>query len=75
MGDPQIGQAGLVGLVQVRDELTARLLRRDGHTIYTLDADATLVVGEKRDAQWNYTGVRGYMPTLGFLWEDARVPG
>ena len=68
-GDPQTGQAGLVGLGQVRDELTARLLRRDGHTTYTLDADATLVGGEKRDAQWSYTGVRGYMPMLGFLWE------
>ena len=44
-GDPQTGQAGLVGLGQVRDELTARLLRRDGHTTYTLDADATLVGG------------------------------
>lgn len=69
MGDPQTGQAGLVGLGQVRDALTARLLRRDGHETYTLDADATLVVGEKRDAQWSYQGVRGYMPMLGFLWE------
>lgn len=69
MGDPQTGQAGLVGLGQVRDELTARLLRRDGHTTYTVDADATLVVGEKRDAQWSYKGVRGYRPMLGFLFE------
>jgi len=69
MGDPQTGHAGLVGLGQVRDALTAQLLRRDGHETYTLDADATLVVGEKRDAQWSYKGVRGYMPMLGFLWE------
>ena len=69
MGDPQTGHAGLVGLGQVRDALTARLLRRDGHTTYTLEADATLIEGEKRDAQWSYTGVRGYMPMLGFLWE------
>ena len=53
----------------MRDALTARILRRDGHTTYTLDADATLVVGEKRDAQWSYKGIRGYMPMLGFLWE------
>ena len=65
----QTGQAGLVGLGQVRDALNARLLRRDGHETYTLDADATLVVGEKRDAHWSYTGVRGYMPMLGFLFE------
>ena len=69
MGDPQTGQAGLVGLGQVRDALTARLLRRDGHETYTLDADATLVVGEKRAAHWSYKGVRGYMPLLGFLFE------
>ena len=69
MGDSQTGHAGLVGLGQVRDALTARLLRRDGHETYTLDADATLVGGEKREAQWSYKGVRGYMPMLGFLWE------
>ena len=69
MGDPQTGQAGLIGLGQVRDALNARLLRRDGHTTYTLDADATLVAGEKRDAHWSYQGVRGYMPMLGFVFE------
>ncbi len=69
MGDPQTGQAGLVGLGQVRDVLTDRLLRRDGHEIYTLDVDATLVEGEKRDAHWSYQGVKGYMPLLEFLFE------
>ena len=69
MGDPQTKQAGLVGLGQVRDVLTARILRRDGHETYTLDVDATLVEGEKRDAHWSYQGVKGYMPLLGFLFE------
>ena len=69
MGDPQTEHAGLVGLGQVRDALNARLLRRDGQTTYTLDADATLVVGEKRDAHWSYLGERGYMPMLGFVFE------
>jgi hypothetical protein len=69
MGDPQKGQAGLVGLGQVRDVLTARLLRHDRHETYTLDVDATLIEAEKRDAQWSYQGVRGYMPMLGFLFE------
>ena len=69
MGDPQTGQAGLVGLGQVRDALTARLLRRDGVTEYTLDVDATLIEAEKRDAQWSYQSVKGYMPLLGFLFE------
>ena len=69
MGDPQTGRAGLVGLGQVRDVLNARLLRRDGHETYTLDADATLVEAEKREAAWSYQGVKGYMPMLGFLFE------
>lgn len=69
MGDPETAQAGLVGLGQVRDVLTARLLRRDGVTDYTLDVDATLIEAEKRDAQWSYKGIKGYMPLLGFLFE------
>ena len=69
MGDPQTGPAGLVGLGQVRDSLNARLLRRDGHETDTLDVDATLIEGEKRDAHWSYQGVRGYRPLLGCLFE------
>lgn len=57
----------MVGLGQGRDELTARLVRRDGHTPDTVDAEAPLVVGEKRDAPGRDTGVRGSMPLLGFL--------
>src|SRR3989304_1365702 len=60
-------QAG--GLGRVRDALTTRLLRRDGVETYPLDVDATLVEAEKRDAQWSYQGVKGYMPLLGFLFE------
>ncbi|MGB4067337.1 MAG: IS1380 family transposase [Nitrospira sp.] len=69
MGDPQTEYAGLVGLGQVRDTVNARLLRRDGRETYTLDVDATLIAGEKRDAHVSYLGVRGYMPLLGFLFE------
>lgn len=69
MGDPQKGQAGLVGLGQVRDGLNARLLRRDGHETSTLDVDATRIAGEKRDAHWSYQGGRGSRPLLGFLFE------
>lgn len=69
MGDPARGQAGLVGLGHVRDALTVRILRRDGVTAYTLEMDATLLEAEKREAQWSYQGVKGYMPLLGFLAE------
>ncbi len=46
MGDPTTGQAGLEGLGQVRDALTARLLRRDGVTASTSRVYATLVEAE-----------------------------
>jgi len=68
MGDPQTGQAGLVGLGRVRDELHARLWRRDGHTASTLDADATLVGGEQRDVQWSdHRGTRGHADAGGWV--------
>ena len=69
MGDPQMGQAGLHGLGQVRDLLNQRILRREGITEYTLDVDATQIEAEKQEAQWTYQGVKGYMPMLGFLLE------
>lgn len=71
MGDPAKGQEGLWGLGRVRDEINRRLLRRDGIMEYTLDADATFVAGEKRDAHWSYLKEKGYMPMLGFLFEPG----
>ncbi len=69
MGDPQTDPAGLHGLGQIRDLLNQRILRRDGITEYTLDADAMQIEGEKQEATWTYQGVKGYMPLLGFLFE------
>lgn len=69
MGDPEKGQAGLMGLSPVRDVLNQRILRRDGRVEYTLDADAMQVEAEKQEAQFTYQGVKGYMPMLGFLFE------
>jgi len=69
MGDPQTDQAGLHGLGQLRDLLNQRLLRHDGITEYTLDADAMQIEAEKQEAHRTYHGVKGYMPVLGFLFE------
>lgn len=69
MADPEKGQAGLIGLGQVRDVLNQRILRHDGIVAYTLDADAMQVEAEKQEAQFTYQGVKGYMPMLGFLFE------
>jgi hypothetical protein len=69
MGDPKGGQIGLTGSGRVRDKLNERILKRDGVSTYTLDADATEIVGEKAEAQFTYKGNKGYMPMLGFLYE------
>lgn len=70
MGDPKTGQLGLEGLGKVRDKISERVLRRDGIEEYTLDADATEITGEKADALFTYNGNKGYMPMLGFLYEN-----
>jgi hypothetical protein len=69
MGDPQSGQRGLNGLDGVRDKINGRILKRDGIKEYTLDADATEIIGEKAEALFTYNGNKGYMPMLGFLYE------
>ena len=73
MGDPKAGQIGIKGLDQVRDKINERILKRDGIKEYTLDADATEIVGEKADALFTYNGNKGYMPMVGFLYETARL--
>jgi hypothetical protein len=69
MGDPKTGQLGFERLDGVRDKLNERILKRDGIKEYTLDADATEIIGEKADALFTYNGNKGYMPMLGFLYE------
>jgi len=70
MGDPKAGQLGWEGLDRVRDKINERVLKRDGIQEYTLDADATEIVGEKADALFTYNGNKGYMPMFGFLYEN-----
>jgi len=70
MGDPETGQLGLEGLDRVRDKINERVLKKDGVKEYTLDADATEIIGEKADALFTYNGNKGYMPMLGFLYEN-----
>jgi len=70
VGDPKTGQLGLEGLDRVRDKLNERVLKKDGIKGYTLDADVTEIIGEKVDALFTYNGNKGYMPMLGFLYEN-----
>ena len=70
MGCFERGQEGLEGLDKVREIINHRILRRDGLEEYTLDADATEIIGEKFEALYTYKGNKGYMPMLGFLYES-----
>ena len=69
MGEPKSGQRGLRGLDQVRCKINERILKRDGITGYTLDADATEIIGEKAEASFTSNGNKGYMPMVGYLYE------
>ena len=46
MGALKAGQLGLEGLDRVRDKINERILKRDGIKEYTLDPDATEIIGE-----------------------------
>ncbi len=70
MGDPSSGQVGLTGLDKVRCKINERILKREGVTEYTLDADATEIIGEKAEALFTYNGNKGYMPMVGYLYES-----
>jgi hypothetical protein len=71
MGDPKRGQLGLEGLDRVRDKINERILKKDGIKEYTLDVDATEIMGEKAEALFTYNGNKGYMPMVGFLYETS----
>ena len=70
MGDKETGMKGLEGLDKVREGINHRIMKRDGIEEYTLDADATEIISEKQDARFTYKGNKGYMPNLGFLYEN-----
>lgn len=69
MGDPKGGQIGLTGPGRVRDKINERILKKDGIREYTLDVDATEIIGEKAEALFTYHGNKGYMPMVGYLYE------
>ena len=73
MGDPKGGQMGFMGVDSVRGKINERILRRDGITEYTLDVDATEIIGEKSEALFTYNGNKGYMPMVGYLRAVAQI--
>lgn len=62
---------GVEGMEKVNEEEVREILLKDKEEEYTLDADATVIEAEKREAQWTYKKVKGYQPILGFLKENS----
>jgi hypothetical protein len=57
------GLAGAEALQPVSQERVWECLEEE----LTLDVDATEIQAEKREAQWTYHHVRGYLPMLGYV--------
>lgn len=56
-------------LKTINDNLIKRIIRRAKEKELTLDIDATEIEAWKYNAQYTYTGNKGYMPLLGFISE------
>ena len=55
---------GLVSFHRVIEELTRKVLSRDGHQEYTLWSDPTIIEADKHEAVMSYQGVKGYRPIV-----------
>lgn len=66
---------GLAGLQRVNNTIIRRSIKRDSHSQFTLDIDATQIVAEKYTANFTYKGEKGYMPIVGHLAENGLVVG
>lgn len=66
---------GLQGSRIVRQLVIRRVLNRDERLDYTLDIDATQIIGEKKAAKFTYKGEQGYMPIVGHLAENGLIIG
>lgn len=60
------GEAGAEALKQVNQKVIALGLEAEEEE-RTLDVDATQIEAEKREAEWTYQHVQGYMPLLGYV--------
>lgn len=64
------GEKGLSGLALLMNDINKKIMEKDDITEYTLDIDATEIIAEKRDALYTYKNNKGYMPMLGFIFEN-----
>ena len=54
-------------LDKINSSMTIRILKKAKEEEFTLDIDATEIEANKRDAEYTYNKVKGYMPMLGFI--------
>jgi hypothetical protein len=64
-------ERGISGVAQVVKEINNRIMSYEEDEGYTLDVDATEIIAEKQESFYTYRGNRGYMPVLGFLYENG----
>jgi len=66
-------KVGLSGLSACNNIVLKRSLKQSGLKEFTLDIDATQIVGWKHDAEFTYKGENGYMPIVGHIAETGLV--
>jgi len=64
---------GLAGLSHCNRIVLKRALKKSGLKEFTLDIDATQIVGWKFEAEFTYKGEKGYMPIVGHIAETGSV--
>ena len=59
------------GLNIVNSSTIKIIIQKEDITEYTLDIDATEIIAEKQECSYTYKNNKGYMPMLGFLFENG----
>ena len=59
------------GLNIINSSIIKKIIQKEDITEYTLDIDATEIIAEKRQCLYTYKNNKGYMPMLGFLFENG----
>jgi len=64
---------GLAGLSRCNQIVLKRALKKSCAKEFTLDIDATQIIGWKSEAEFTYKGEKGYMPIVGHIAETGLV--
>ncbi len=59
------------GLNLIDSSVIKKIIEKEDINEYTLDIDATEIIAEKRECMYTYKNNKGYMPMLGFLFENG----